>query len=121
MTYLICDEACCAHNLMGHCRCGEVNISGTEACDPSMTGCMSFIPHYASVSRALDGIYAGLSGEFGALGDVVSVRAETELICRAYGCAFNDDGSCAHGEPHILARRASATGGIAQCSSFTAK
>ena len=121
MTGLICDENRCANNLMGRCRCGEVNISGIDAVDASMTGCMSFIPYYASVTRALDGIYSGLSGEFGAMGDAPVPPWHTTLNCRAYGCAFNDGGSCAHDEPHVLARKASATGGIAQCSSFTAK
>ncbi len=78
MTVLDCNVVNCAYNEDNSCRRQDIHVEGTQARVPSETSCGSFTPR---------GCGCGVNSMGGP-------RKDTDILCEAVGCRFNESKKC---------------------------
>ena len=77
MTKLDCNVVGCAYNADNCCRRSDIHVEGLRAKEPFETSCGSFASRDCTVCNS-----------------IMEAKKETEVLCDACDCRFNDSKKC---------------------------
>ena len=105
MTKLDCSVTGCSYNENRLCKRNDITVGGNNAHKPSETVCESFYPRGTNTMTNMD---------------AKGAKAETNIMCNAVTCMYNNNKKCTAKHIQIAGVKA-VTSGETECGTFQCK